>query len=90
MYDTIAIEDLGIPAVALCNKDFLVDARSAALSKGMPGVRVVPEGVPCESTLMEQIDAEINAAMDDIIAALTQPLTDEEKSPKPNGICQWK
>lgn len=82
----MAIEDLGKPAVALCNKDFLFDAQSAALGKGMPGVRIVPEAVPCECSVMEQIEAEINAVMDDIIAALTQPLSDEEKSPKPKEV----
>ncbi len=49
----------------------------------MPGLRVVPETVPCESNIQEQIEAGISAAIDEIITALTKPLTAEEKSPKP-------
>lgn len=86
MLDTIAIEDLNTPAVALVNKDFAIDARSAASSKGMPGVRIVSETIPCECTVMEEIEAGVSEAMDNIVAALTQPLTAEERSPKPKGI----
>jgi len=84
--DTIAIESLNKPAVALCNKDFMIDARSAASGKGMPWVRIVSETIPCECTVREEIEAGVSAAMDDIVAALTQPLTAEEKSPKPKEV----
>ena len=83
MYDTVAMEDLSTPAVALCNEGFAVFGRSAASREGMPGVRVVSETVPCECIIMEEIEAGVSAAMDDIVAALTKPLTAEEKSPKP-------
>ncbi len=86
MYDTIAIESLNRPAVGLCNKDFMIDARSAASGKGMPGVRMVLETVPCECTVMEDIEGGVSAVMDDIVAALTQPLTAEEDSPKPGEV----
>lgn len=78
MYNTIAIESLGTPAVALVNKDFRIDAGSAASGKGMPGVRIVPETVPCECTVMEYIELGVSAVVDDIIAGVTQPLTEEE------------
>ena len=86
MYNAISIEDLNTPVAALCNKDFVIDARSAASGKGMPGLRVVPETVPCECTVTEKIEAGVSAVMDDIVAALTQPLTAEEKSPKPKEV----
>jgi hypothetical protein len=86
VYEAISVEEFNTPIVALCNKDFLIDARSAASSKGMPGLQVVAETVPCECNVIEQIDAGVNAAMDDIIAALTKPLTEEERSPKPKEV----
>jgi hypothetical protein len=82
VYNTIAIEDLGKPTVALCNQGFLNDARSAASGKGMPKVRLVSETVPCECSVMQEIDTGVSLVMDDIITALTKPLTAEEKSPK--------
>jgi hypothetical protein len=48
----------------------------------MPGIRIVLESIPGHTTLMEYIDKGISAVMDDIITALTKPLTPEEKSPK--------
>jgi hypothetical protein len=83
VYDTIAIEKLNTPAVAICSKDFMFDAGSAASGKGMPGVRVVYEAIPCECTVGERIEAGVNAVIDEIVAALTRPLTQEEISPKP-------
>ncbi|MBI4321609.1 MAG: hypothetical protein HY675_24200 [Chloroflexi bacterium] len=72
------------PAVALCNAGFAADARSAASGRGMPGLRVVPETVPSGSpwiAAMEEVEAGVSAAIDDIVAALTQPLTPEEEFP---------
>ncbi|MFC1532908.1 hypothetical protein ACFL7M_06045 [Thermodesulfobacteriota bacterium] len=74
------------PTVSLCNKGFFRDAKSSASVKGMPGLRIVLETVPPHCTITEQIEAGVSAAMDDIITALTKPLTEEEKSPKPNEV----
>jgi hypothetical protein len=82
----IHAENLNKPTVALCHKDFVIDARSAASSKGMPTIRIVPETIPCECNILEKIEAGVSAVMDDIIAALTNPLTTEEKSPKPKTV----
>jgi hypothetical protein len=71
------------PAVPLVNKRFALDARSAASQKRTPGVRIVITSIPAESNINEQIEAGISEAWDDIIAALTKPLTAEEKSPSP-------
>ncbi len=87
MFDTVSIEDLGRPATALVNVGFVNDARSAASSKGMPGLRITAETIPPECTIKEQIEAGVSAALDDIIAALTKPLTaEEEKAPKPTAV----
>ena len=77
------MEDRNKPAVALCNEAFVTDARSAASSRGIPGIRSLPLSVPCECTDMEEVEAGLTpATIDTIIAALTNPLTPEEKSPE--------
>ena len=48
----------------------------------MPGVRVLGTPIACESTVAEDIQTGIDGALDKIIAALTDPLTEEEKSPE--------
>ena len=82
MYDAVSIEDRQKPVVVLANYGFANDAESASRGKGMPGVRVVPTTVPCESTVTEDIEAGIDEAWSAITTALTKPLTAEEKSPK--------
>ena len=83
MYDAIFIEERNTPAVTFAFEYFLNDAMSAASSKGMPVVRIVPETIVSESTVVADIEAAITAVADDMIAALTRPLTEDEKSPKP-------
>ncbi len=83
MYDAIFIEEHGIPAVTLAFEHFLNDAMSAASSRGMPVVRVVPETIVSECTERDVIEAAIKAVADAMFAALTKPLIDEEKSPQP-------
>jgi len=48
----------------------------------MPGIRVLPLNVPCESTVAADIEAGTASAMPGIVESLTKPLTAEEKSPK--------
>jgi hypothetical protein len=86
LYDTVFTERLRKPAAVLVNEGFGFDARSAASGKGMPGVRVVPETIPCECTMPERIAGGVRAAMDDLVAALTRPLTMEEQSPPPREV----
>jgi hypothetical protein len=69
--------------VILVNRGFVNDAHSAASGKGMPGLRVLAEPIACESTVAEDIESGVNGVMNDITAALTRPLTPEEKSPQP-------
>lgn len=83
MYNSIVIEEQNTPVAVLVNRDFMADARSAASGRGWPGIRSISENVPCECTVPEQIEAGIEETMDDIVSALTTPLTEEEKSPKP-------
>lgn len=71
------------PAVVLANEGFVIDGRSAASSKGMPGVRLVAETVPCECSVEEDVEAGVERAIGDIVAALTRPLSDGEANPRP-------
>ncbi len=74
------------PTASLVYEYFANDAGAAASNIGMPGVRVVLEPVVPECTVTEEIETGITAVMDDIVAALTKPLTAEEKSPKPKDV----
>ena len=86
MYNGLDIEEFGKPVVLLANRGFAPDARSAASSRGLPGLRIVPENVMPESSVAADIEKGIAEVMDDIIAGLTKPLTEEEKSPKFEGL----
>ena len=68
--------------MVLVNRGFVKDAQAGASVKGMPGLRILGESVACESTVAADIEGGVDAAMPEIIAALTKPLTAEEKSPK--------
>ncbi|HJX12450.1 MAG TPA: hypothetical protein VJ377_02860 [Dehalococcoidales bacterium] len=82
MYDAIFIEEHGKPTATFVFEHFLNDVMSAASSRGMPLVRVVAETIVSESTVVPTIEAAITAVADDMVAALTKPLTAGEKSPK--------
>ena len=79
MYEAISIEDRNKPAVALCDRGFLADAGSAASSRGLPGLRNV--AAIWDDPTTEDTQKQVAASMDDIVAALTRPLTREERSP---------
>jgi hypothetical protein len=68
--------------VLLANRGFVNDSHSAASGKGMPGVRVLGTTIACESTVAVDINTGIDAVLNDIVLALTKPLTSEEKSPQ--------
>jgi hypothetical protein len=82
VYDAVSVEERGKPTVSLVNTGFVNDAESASRGMAMPVLRYIPTTVPCESSIMSDIEAGIDGAMDAIISALTKPLTSEEKSPK--------
>ena len=76
------MEDRNKPTAVLVNEYFLNDALSAGSQKGMPDLRIVPETIPCESMDDKEIGSGIDEVLDDIIVALTKPLSAKEKSPK--------
>ena len=86
MYCSISTETRNTPSVTLVNEGFANDAGSAASSKGMPVIRVVPTSVPCEASVIKDIEAGIDEVLDAIIDGLSKPLTPEETSPKPKEM----
>ena len=87
MYDAILIEERNKPTVTLYMKNFKNVVGTAVSSKQMPVLRMLPTNVPCEATVMSEIEAGVDEVMEDIIRALTKPLTAEEKSPtKPKAV----
>jgi hypothetical protein len=82
LYDTIFAEQNNTPAVALVNRGFVNDARSAAASKGVPGARFVLTNIPCECTVADKIAAGVQEVLSDVVAALTTPLKSEEIAPE--------
>jgi hypothetical protein len=57
VYDAVSIEDRNKPTVTLVNYGFASDAESASRGKGMPMLRYIPTTVPCEASIMEDIES---------------------------------
>jgi hypothetical protein len=83
VYDAIFIEDRNKPTASFVFKYFANDSRSGASSHGMPQLRIVPESIVSECTVMEEIEPEITRVVDDVVAVLTGPLSSEEANPGP-------
>jgi hypothetical protein len=81
VYDAVSIEERNRPTVTLVNEGFYNDAESASRSQGMPSLRYITTKVPCESSIMSDIEAGVDEVIDKIITALTGHLTAEEESP---------
>ena len=60
-----------------------MDVRSAASSRGMPGIRILGTSIPCETNEKSEIETGVAAAMENIVTSLTRPLTADENSPRP-------
>jgi hypothetical protein len=82
VYDAIYTEGKGKPTATFVFEHFVNDAMSAASSKGMPVIRVVPEAIVSECTVVKDIQAAVKAVFNNVVDVLTGPLTAEEKSPK--------
>ena len=87
-FNTTLVERLGKPVVMMLDKEFTECARSAAALRGVPALRTVELAIPDISVIpditewIEKIIPErVSAVLDKIIAALTRPLTPEEKNP---------
>ena len=85
------IERLGKPACLLSKYQYLSSASKGASARAYPGLRVVtydgpgfvPNGVDCEQWTIQVYRDTIAGMLDQIVAALTAPLTEEEMCPAP-------
>lgn len=83
------IEHLGKPACLLSKYQYLPSASKGASARSFPGLRIVtydgpgfvPNGVDCRAWTIEVYRDKIAAMLDDMVDALTRPLTEEEKNP---------
>lgn len=86
-FNTVFVEQLGKPAVMLTKKDILNSAKRGAASRLLPQLRFVPCGlmdlsfVPAldQALIDNTIRPAILPVIDEIIAGLLSPLTEEEK-----------
>ena len=86
-YNTTFVEHMGKPVVMTVYSDFIHLAKRAAELRGVPALRLVKLNLvdiymePDLTKFIETIIPQrVSEALDDIIAALTKPLTTEEKS----------
>ncbi|MGI5972029.1 MAG: UGSC family (seleno)protein, partial [Oscillospiraceae bacterium] len=90
-YNFAYIESQGVPAVLLSKHQYLSSASKGAAARSYPGLRIVtydgpgfvPNGVDCNEWTVSTYRGTIANMLDKIIDALTKPLTEEEKNPKP-------
>ncbi len=90
-YNHAEMEHLGKPVVVLSKDLYESSARRGASSRGYPGLRVlpydgpnaVPVGVNCEEWTRSIYGPILADMLDDIVNALTAPLSGEEKDPTP-------
>jgi hypothetical protein len=83
---TIALERLGKPGVVIFSGHLIDNAKASAYAQGMPTVRMVT--VPSMDYYPGRVSVKrvrpiADATIDAIIAALTRPLTPEERNPEP-------
>lgn len=90
-YNFAEIERLGTPAVLLSKYQYISSASKGAGARSCPGLRIVtydgpgfvPNGVDCNQWTIDTYRDTITNMLDDIVSALTAPLTEEERNPAP-------
>ena len=71
MHDTIRLENLGIPAVAIATSEFMTPARIQAGALGRPGFEAIYVPHPIQDQTPEQISARADAVASEIVRRLT-------------------
>ena len=94
-YNLAYIERQGVPVVMLCDKDFYNTSRRGADARLVSGMRIVTTPmhdlsfVPAldESIRERLVRPAVESCLEELIAALTEPLTEAERTPvqKDNG-----
>jgi len=71
LHDTIRLENLGIPAIAVATTEFITPARAQASALGRPGFDAVYVPHPIQDQTPEQIAARADAVAEEIVKRLT-------------------
>ena len=74
MFDTVNLENKGIPAVALINDRFKMVAQSQAKIAGLSSAKIVPIPEPHPGEPSEELSAKIDLLWDNIVEALVSGL----------------
>jgi len=72
LHDTVRLENMGIPAVAVATTEFMTPARAQAGALGRPGFDAVYVPHPIQDQTPEQIAARAEAVADEIVRRLTK------------------
>ena len=70
MHDSIKLENLGIPAVAVATHEFATPARAQAAALGRPDYDAVYVAHPIQDQTQEEIAARADAVVEEIVAKL--------------------
>ena len=70
MHDTIRLENLGIPAIAVATDEFILPARAQAAALGRPGFDAVYVPHPIQDQTPAEIQARADAVLGEIVARL--------------------
>jgi hypothetical protein len=71
LHDTVRLENMGIPAVAVATDEFVTPARAQASALGRPDFEAVYVPHPIQDQTAEQIAARADAAAAEIVRRLT-------------------
>ncbi|MDQ2949756.1 MAG: hypothetical protein M3Y27_28090 [Acidobacteriota bacterium] len=71
MHDTIRLENLGVPAVALATHEFMTAARAQAAALGRPDFDAIYVPHPIQDQTKSEIEAKADAVLSEVISRLT-------------------
>jgi hypothetical protein len=71
LHDTVKLENLGIPAVAVATKEFMSPARIQAGALGRAGFEAVYVPHPIQDQTPQQIAARADAVAEELVKRLT-------------------
>jgi hypothetical protein len=72
LHDTIQLENMGIPAVAIATSEFMAPARIQAGALGRPGFDAIYVPHPIQDQTPEQISARADVVASEIVRRLTR------------------
>jgi hypothetical protein len=72
LHDTVRLENLGVPAVAVATTEFMSPARVQAGALGRPGFEAIFVQHPIQDQTPQQIAARADAVAEEIVKRLTR------------------